>query len=158
MNFRFFIYCVEFCVFEKSCAFWWNYVRISWRTSEKNDVCRFFNRICENKINKLENCRKLWNQILWKSFISIHYYSFVSLGPRGRGPPRLGRGRPGPRRRDARRGRGRAPRGGDSYGCLRVTARSPALSFFHPNSLALFHWFFVQTVNLPPSSSPYRRR
>ena len=34
--------------------FWWNLIRISRQIPEKSDVCRFFNRICENK---LENCR-----------------------------------------------------------------------------------------------------
>ena len=55
----FFIFYVEFCIF--SANFWWNFVRISRQIPEKSDVCRFFNRICENK---LENCRKFWN--LWK--------------------------------------------------------------------------------------------
>ena len=59
-----------------SANFWWNFVRISRQIPEKSDVCRFFNRICENK---LENCRKFWN--LWKLFIIFHYYSFVSLVP-----------------------------------------------------------------------------
>ena len=56
--------------------FWWNFVRISRQIPEKpqSDGCRFFNRICENK---LDNSRKFWNQ--WKLFIIIHYYSFVSL-------------------------------------------------------------------------------
>ena len=57
-----------------SANFRWNFVRIWWQIQEKSDVRRFFNRICENK---LENCRKFWN--LWNLFIIIHYYSFVSL-------------------------------------------------------------------------------
>ena len=66
LNFRFFfIFSVEFCIF--SANFLWNFVRISRQISEKSDVCRFFNQICENK---LENCRKFWN--LWKLFIIIH--------------------------------------------------------------------------------------
>ena len=57
--------------------FWWNFVRISRQIPEKSDVCRFFNQICENK---LENCRKFWD--LWSLFIIIHYFSFVSLDSR----------------------------------------------------------------------------
>ena len=79
MNFRFFhfsrrcIFCVEFCIFSEN--FWWNSVRILRQIPEKSDVCRFFNRMCENK---LENCRNnFWK--LWKLFNIIHYYSFVSL-------------------------------------------------------------------------------
>ena len=65
-----------------------NIVRFS---PEKSDVCLFFNQNCENK---LENCRKFWNQILWKLF--IHHYSFVSFAsPRRSGPPRAP---PGPSR------------------------------------------------------------
>ena len=60
--------------FAFSAKFWWNFVRISRQIPEKSDVCRFFNQICENK---LENCRKFWN--LWKLFNIIQYYSFVSL-------------------------------------------------------------------------------
>ena len=60
--FEFFRQIVHFC-----CECWWNFVRISWQFPEKSDVCRFFNQICENK---LENCRKFWN--LWKLFIIIH--------------------------------------------------------------------------------------
>ena len=63
----------NFAIF--SANFLWNFVRISRQIPEKSDVCRFFNQICENK---LENCRKFWN--LWKLFIIIHYYSFVSRG------------------------------------------------------------------------------
>ena len=37
-------------------------------------MCRFFNQICENK---LEHCRKFWN--LWKLFNIIQNYSIVSL-------------------------------------------------------------------------------
>ena len=61
-----------------SANFLWKFVRISRQIPEKSDVCRFFNRICENE---LENCRKFWNQILWKllTISIIHYYSFVSL-------------------------------------------------------------------------------
>ena len=70
----FFICFVEFCIFSEN--FWWKFVRISRQIPEKSDVCRFFNQICENK---LENCRKFWNN-MWKLFIIIHYYSFVSLG------------------------------------------------------------------------------
>ena len=50
-----------------SYEFWWTIVRISRQIPEKRDVCRFLNRICENK---LENCRKFWN--LWKLFIIFH--------------------------------------------------------------------------------------
>ena len=69
MNFRF---CHFLCRnLHFSANFWWNFVRISRQIPEKRDVCRFFNRICENKINKLENnyCRTFWN--LWKLFIII---------------------------------------------------------------------------------------
>ena len=68
----FFIFLVRFCIV--SANFWWNFVRISRQFPEKSDVCRFFNQICENK---LENCRKFWN--LWKLFNIIQYDSFVSL-------------------------------------------------------------------------------
>ena len=66
-----------------SANFWWKFVRISRQFPEKSDVCRFFNQICENK---LENCRKqLWN--LWKLFnlnllfkqILIQYYSILFI-------------------------------------------------------------------------------
>ena len=69
-----------------SANFWWIFFRISRQIPEKSDVCRIFNRICENK---LENCRIFWN--LWKLFkiiqtdpnsilfIIIHYYSYYSL-------------------------------------------------------------------------------
>ena len=53
--------------------FLWNFVRISRQILEKSDVCRFFNRICENKI---ENCRKCWN--LWILFL-IHYYILLFI-------------------------------------------------------------------------------
>ena len=56
-----------------------NFFRISRQIPEKSDVCRFFNRICENK---WENCRKFWDQILWKLFIIIHDYSSASLARR----------------------------------------------------------------------------
>ena len=73
MNFRFFMFCVEFCNFSENV--WWNFVRISRQIAEKSDVCRFFNQICENK---LEHCRNyFWN--LWKLFNIIQYYSIVSL-------------------------------------------------------------------------------
>ena len=42
---------------------------------ENSDVCRLFNKICENKS---EICRKFW--ILWKLFTIIQNYSLVSLG------------------------------------------------------------------------------
>ena len=86
-EFPIFHFCVElkrnFAFF---CEFWWNFVRISRQIPEKSDVCRFFNQICENK---LENCRKFCNQIMWKWFHIIQYYSFVSLAV-----PRLPAGRP----------------------------------------------------------------
>ena len=73
MNFRFFfIFCTEFCIF--SADIWWSFVRISRQIQEKSDVCRFFNQICENR---LEIYRKLW--ILWKLFTIIQNYSLVSL-------------------------------------------------------------------------------
>ena len=64
-----------FCEFLMN--FWWIFVRISRQIPEKSNVCRFFNRICKNKWG---NCRKFWN--LWKLFILIQYYSFVSLHAR----------------------------------------------------------------------------
>jgi hypothetical protein len=92
----FFIFLVKwlkFCILNFSANFWWNFVRISLQFPEKNDVCRFFNQICDNQ---LENCQnrakqKFWN--LWKLFniitCSIPYHSFVSLAgppaPRGAG-------------------------------------------------------------------------
>ena len=54
-----------------SANFWWNFVRISRQIPEKSDVCRFFNHICENK---LENFRKFWN--LWKL---INYSIIIEL-------------------------------------------------------------------------------
>ena len=49
--------------------------RISRQIPENSDVCRFFNQICENK---LESCRKFWN--LWELLTIIQNYSLVSLG------------------------------------------------------------------------------
>ena len=61
-----------------SANFWWNFVRISRQIPEKNDVCRLFNQMCENK---LENCREFWN--LRNILLNIHYFLFVSLGAPG---------------------------------------------------------------------------
>ena len=52
------------------------FFRISRQIPENSDVCRFFNQICENK---LEICRKLKFWILWKLFSIIQNYSLVSL-------------------------------------------------------------------------------
>ena len=67
----FFIFSVELYIF--SANFWWHFVRISRQIPEKSDVCRFLNQICENK---LENCRKFWNQ---NSVKIIHYYSLLFI-------------------------------------------------------------------------------
>ena len=63
---------MKFCIF--SANFLWNFVRSSRQIPEKSDVCRFFNQICENK---LESCRNFWN--LWELFSIIQNYSLVSL-------------------------------------------------------------------------------
>ena len=63
---------VKFCIFSEN--FWWNFVWISRQVPEKSDVRRFFNQICENK---LEHCRKFWN--LWKLCNTIQHYLFVAL-------------------------------------------------------------------------------
>ena len=68
----FFRFCRQILHF--SANFWWFFFRISRQFPEKSVVCRFFNQICENKLQK---CRNFWN--LWKLFIIIHYHSFVSL-------------------------------------------------------------------------------
>ena len=68
---------VKLCILHFSAKFWWNFVRISRQFPENSEVCRFFNQICENK---LENCRNFWN--LWKLFNIIQcslsmYFSYV---------------------------------------------------------------------------------
>ena len=56
MIFRFVHFLCRIFYFSEN--FRWNFVRIWWQIPEKSYVRRFFNRICENK---LENCRKFWN-------------------------------------------------------------------------------------------------
>ena len=53
LNFWFFIFLIEFCFFLR--IFDEFFSRISRQIPEQSDVCRFFNQICENK---LENCQK----------------------------------------------------------------------------------------------------
>ena len=103
MNFHDFPWISDFVSFSASNFdfFLWNFDEIlsGFRDKilEKSDVCRFFNRIRENK---LDNCRKFWNQILWKLFIVIHYYSLGLARDRDEGLlhlrlPADGRPRPG---------------------------------------------------------------
>ena len=68
----FVIFCVEICIFWAT--FWWKFVRILRQIPEKSDVYRFFNRICDSKL-------EIYPKILeYVKFIIIHHYSSVSLG------------------------------------------------------------------------------
>ena len=130
MNFRFFIFCVESIIFHFFCEFFMKFCsdfatksRKEWRRSFRSaystacawkvkllvtsDVFRFFNWICENR---LENCRNseicenyslLFISVLSQHLLQVlHSFSSIFGGPpRARGD---GRGRP----RRCRGGRG----------------------------------------------------
>jgi len=79
LNFRFFIFCIAFCIF--SANFWWIVICFPdfAPNSRKQWHLSFFNQIYENK---LENCRK-FRFLKFVKIIQYHsiiqYYSIVSL-------------------------------------------------------------------------------
>ena len=68
--FQFFSSNLKFCICIFFCGLFMNFFRISRQIPEKSDVCRFFNRICENKLDwKLDSLL----------FNIIHYYSLFFI-------------------------------------------------------------------------------
>ena len=74
----FFIFVLNFAFFSDN--FWWNFVQILRRIPEKSDVCRFFNRICENKLGNLPT--------ILESVKIIHSYSLLFIRVLSRGEAR----------------------------------------------------------------------